>query len=120
MTASAAPILDAILIQLAAALEKYDEDSERLVRTWLDMDLYRDVSDQMDAIRMYSSLLPDVQVHWLELLIAHSELVHWLWRRDPAQAGVLQEERLADVRARHVDSIAALRERCLRTVSQRS
>jgi hypothetical protein len=118
MTASAAPILDAIAFQLAAALDKYDQDSEKLICGWLDMDLYREVSEQIDHIRMYSSALPEARVQWVELLIAHSELVHSLWRTEYGKVAQGEGQSVADVRARHADCIAALRNRCVRLISR--
>ena len=117
MSAFEAPALDAVAFQLAAALEKYDQDVGRMVDTWLDMDLYRSVSDQVESIRMYSAALPQLSVHWVELLIAHAELVHSLWRLrfrdDSADRGKLQE-----VRDRHGACVQSLRGRCLRLLAR--
>jgi hypothetical protein len=118
MTASAAPVLDAIAFQLVAALEQYDQDAEKLIRTWLDMDLYREVSQQIDCIRMYSSSLPEAQVQWVELSIVHAELVHCLWRSEYGAPGQPGCQPLADVRERHADCTAALRNRCLRLINR--
>ena len=113
MSALSNPPLDAIALQLVAALGKYEADVDRMIETWLDMDLYRDVSDQVERIRMYSASLPALNVVWTELLIAHAELVHSLWRlRFQVAAG--DRARLAEVRDRHSASLAALRQRCMR------
>jgi hypothetical protein len=117
MSASHAPALDAIAMQLVVALDRYEHDVGRMVDTWLDMDLYRDVSAQIEQIRMYCAALPQLSVHWVELLIAHAELVHSLWRlRFLEDAG--DRARLAMVRERHSGSIAVLRSRCLRLLSR--
>ena len=118
MSASAAPALDAIAFQLAAELEKYDQDTDKLIRTWPDMDLYRELSAQIDRIRMYSSALAEARVQWVELLITHSELVHCLWRAEYGQPAPDAREQLAQVRERHADCVAALRNRCLRLISR--
>jgi hypothetical protein len=54
-------------------------------------------------------------VQWVELLIAHSELVHLLWRVQYGEGGLVIEDTL-HVRLHHTDALAALRNRCLRVV----
>lgn len=118
MSAFQSQAIDAVAFQLLAALDRYDRDVERMVDTWLDMDLYRSVSDQIEQIRMYSTALPRLSVSWVELLIAHAELVHSLWRlrfREDAA----EQSRLNEVRARHEACVATLKARCLRLVASR-
>jgi hypothetical protein len=117
MSASHAPALDAIAFQLAALLEKYDQTVAAMIDTWLDMDLYREVSEQVEQVRAYSAALPQLSVHWVELLIAHAELVHSLWRLR-FQEGGAQREKLDEVRARHADCVASLRGRCIRLLTR--
>lgn len=119
MSASQSQALDAIAFQLAAALEKYDHDAGTMIETWLDMGLYRQVSDEVEQIRMYSAALPQLSVQWVELLIAHAELVHSLWRlrfREIEADG----DRLAEIRQRHSDCVRTLRARCLRLLARRA
>ena len=115
MSASQSQALDAIAFQLAAALEKYDHDAGTMVETWLDMDLYRQVSDEVEQIRMYSAALPQLSVQWVELLIAHAELVHSLWRLRFRELDA-DRDRLAEVRRRHGDCVRTLHARCLRVL----
>jgi hypothetical protein len=118
MSASHASTLDAIALQLAAALDTYERDVDAMVASWLDMDLYSRVSDEVEEIRMYcAALMPQLSVHWAELLIAHAELVHSLWRlrfREDAHDG----ERLRELRARHDGCLQSLRTRCLRFLAR--
>ncbi|HEX2544851.1 MAG TPA: hypothetical protein VHL79_08235 [Ramlibacter sp.] len=118
MSAFSTHALDAVAFQLIAALEKYDQDTARMVGGWPDLELYRSVSEQAEKIRMYSSALTDARVQWVELLIAHAELVHVLWR---AEYGAPDSPRgdLETVRQRHADCIAALRNRCMRIIRTR-
>lgn len=117
MSASQAPALDAIALQLAAALEKYEADTAAMVAAWPDMELYRGVSEQVETIRMYSSALPAASVQWVELLIAHADLVHLLWQTQYANPGTTAgRAQLAARRDRHSDCVLALRNRCLRIV----
>ena len=117
MSASHAPVLDAIAMQLVAALDRYEGDVGTMLETWLDMERYRAVSAQVEEIRLYSATLPQVSVPWVELLIAHAELVHCLWR----QQFDSPESHLAacsDLRARHGECIASMRARCLGFVAR--
>jgi hypothetical protein len=116
MSAFEAPALDAVAFQLAAALDQYEQDVLRMMDAWVDIELYGEVSTQVEKIRMYSSSLPEVRVQWVELLIAHAELVHGLWRTHSARTGDARES-LEEVQARHAHAIAALRDRCLRLVT---
>jgi hypothetical protein len=117
MSAHQASALDAIAFQLAAALETYDEETAAMMAAWPDLERYRAVSEQIERIRLFSSALPDVRVQWVELLIAHAELIHFLWREQYGD-GQAAREQIASVREHHSDAIAALRARCLRLVAR--
>lgn len=119
MSASEAPALDAIAFQLVAALEEYDVGAADMVDTWPDMERYRRVSEQIDRIRLYSAALPSLSVHWVELLIAHAELVHSLWRLRFREDGA-DRERLHQVREHHGHCVESLRTRCLRVLTRSS
>lgn len=117
MSASQAPALDAIMFQLVASLQRYDADVERMVDTWLDMELYNAVSDRIEEIRGLSAFLPGLAVQWVELLIAHAELVHALWRTQQAGAAAHPEE-IATVRGRHAECVASLCQHCRRQLAR--
>jgi hypothetical protein len=119
MSASHAPALDAIAFQLVAALEKYEQDVATMVDTWLDMELYNRVSRQIEEIRMYSAAMPSLSVQWVELLIAHAELVHSLWRLRFQQVES-DRSHVETLRCRHSSCIATLRDRCLRMLARSS
>lgn len=113
MTASSAPVLDAIAFQLVSALEAYEREVDAMIEGWLDMELYAGVSERVEEIRRYAAALPQLSVPWVELLIAHAELVHTLWRlsfREDPQDRQSHEE----VRGRHGACVESLRRRCLR------
>lgn len=112
MSASHAPALDAVAFQLTAALDHYEQDVGRLAASWIDIELYREVSHQVEQIRMYSSALPQARAQWVELLIAHAELMHCLWQTHPA-SGAEPKESVAAVRSRNSAAVAALRRRCV-------
>lgn len=117
MTASHAPILDAIAFQMAAALEHYEQDVVRMMDASLDMDVYREVSRQIEYIRMYSAALPQLSVPWVELLIAHAELVHHMWRAQNARPAPTADE-VAAVWQRHAEAVRHLHDGCLRMLAR--
>lgn len=119
MSASQAPALDAIAFQLVAALEKYDQDVTAMVASWLDLDRYHAVSDQLEQIRLFSGALPGLGVLWMELLIAHAELVHSLWRLRFQEVDA-DRVILDEVRERHARCVESLRLRCLRLLARSS
>ena len=100
------PLLRAEAAALLADLEAYDEAGNRLVETWVDMDLYASFSGQIDAIRARGPAIPTLMVPLLQLVIAHSELVCTLWQNASVGGGAAQ---LKEAQARHADAIAQLR-----------
>lgn len=114
MSASPAPELDAIALQVLPALEAYDADVEAMLGARHDPELYRRVSHGLDLIRMYSASIGELRVHWVELLIAHAELVHCVWR-DARTGGPQAIEPLRD---QHRDAVIAMRNRCRRLLAR--
>ena len=119
MSASEGRALDAIAFQLLAALEEYDQDTARMIVAWPDLELYRSVSEQIEKIRLYSSSMPEATVQSLELLIAHAELVHLLWRTEYG-GEKKSPEAVIVVRDHHADCVTALRNRCVRVMRSRA
>ena len=113
MTVSDFQATHAIALQMSAALDTYEADTEAMIAAWPDFDRYRTVSGDVDLLRMYSSGLPATSVQWAELLIAHAQLVHYLWRDCYGEGGG-SAEAFRQVRDHHADCIAALRSRCAR------
>lgn len=99
-------------LQAAAMLAPYERHVRRLAATWLDMDLYRTVSGEIDAIGHQCLPLPNLARPWVALLTSHADLVHTLLRggeRPPAGHDALVREALNH----HVECLAALSRRCL-------
>ena len=88
----------------------------RLAETWLDMELYRTVSEEVEEIRLLAASASTLSVPWVELLISHAELIHCLWRNKFA-AG---DPRLGELRVRHAKAVATLRRQCLRLLLRSS
>jgi hypothetical protein len=105
--------VDAIALQIAAALDTYDRDACAMADAWPDLERYRGVSEQIEGVRLLCSGLPQVGVQWVELLIAHSELVHILWRVQYGERPAVKAD-IGPVRERHAECVRALRRRCLR------
>lgn len=102
----------AIAFQLAAALERYEEQSAEMVRTWLDMDLYAQVSGLVDEMRLHCASLSRLSVPWVAFLISHSELVFCLWRLGSRPAGGCPEVQACV--GRHSAALRDLRQCCVR------
>ena len=111
MSASAQRALDSIAFQLAATVEHYESHVDQLVASWLDMDIYRTVSAEIDQIQLYSSSLPTLAVPAVALLIAHSELVFSLWR---GAGAALDNAAVQDCLERHRACASDVHRTCLR------
>jgi hypothetical protein len=83
-----------------AALERYQLHVTRLAGNWLDMDLYHSVSADIEQVRRSCHGVPHLAGPWVNLLIAHAELMHALWRGSrPGGSGEQRQELLARTRA---------------------
>ena len=117
MSAHESHALDSVALQLLAALEQYDAQTAATLAAWPDREPYGRMSDQVEQIRMYSANLPGAGVQWVELLIAHAELVHCLWRAQFGEKLAARRE-IGVVRHHQADCIAALHDRALRVISR--
>jgi hypothetical protein len=117
MSAVPSQALDAIALQLVTALERYAVDTGEMISNWPDLERYESVSTQIEQIRMYAAALSEARAPWVELLIAHSELVHLLWRVQYGEEHLSMDQTIG-VRLHHTDAVAALRNRCMRIVAR--
>ena len=116
MSASHFPVVRATAMQAATALARYERHVRSLATTWLDMELYATVSEEIDEVKGHVDLLPGMATRCTSLLISHAALVHALWAN--GQPGA--EDGSADVASRleeHLECIDALARRCLRLAS---
>lgn len=113
MSAFHAPALQAIALQLAEALDAYESAVAAMLQTWPDLERYGEVSAKVEEIRALAGVLPLVSAEWIDLLIAHAELVHCLWRLQFGKPGA-QAKPLGELRTRHGCCVAALRAASLR------
>jgi hypothetical protein len=112
MSANHAPALRAIALHAARMLARYERHVRRLAATWLDMELYRNVSQEIDDIRLSCAAIPELTVPWTALLVSHSDLVYALWhgagtRQGPPRDAV--DHKLQE----HLERVDALARRCV-------
>jgi hypothetical protein len=96
-----------------AALERYEPNARKLAGNWRDVELYTRTGAQLEEVRRCCADLPMVSRPWVELLIAHAELVHCLWhsaRPQPTTTDPARQQKLEKV----ISSCAALRTACIR------
>jgi hypothetical protein len=110
MAESECQATQAAATEVEAALDVYERHVRRLVLTWLDMDLYRTVSAEIDDLRSCCTALPELSTAWVALLISHADLVHCLWRSSQPGERVSREE-LQRRLDEHLDCIQALGDR---------
>jgi hypothetical protein len=114
MSAHPAPALDSITLMLSAALDRYESDVAELLAAWPDTLSYTAVSSGIDMVRQYSNALPQLSLPFVMLLIAHAELIQFLWcpGDDPAQGD--------EVRATHNAALRRLRQHCHQLIASSS
>ncbi len=96
-----------VIDQVAITLGHYETHMRQLSSSWPDMDLYLNVSAEMDEIRSLSFCVPALSVPLCEMIISHAEVLHAL----KAACGP-SSETSARMLAGHADVIARFRERC--------
>jgi len=114
MSASEAPALTAVTLQLVAALDGYEQDVNTLVQQRLDPEQYQRVSGHMDRMRQYASALPGLSAAWVEVMIRHFELTHALWREFNAQADPAQVQQITQD---HLQAVRRLRRQALQLLA---
>lgn len=113
MSASDGAVSSATALRVAASLARYERHVRRLVASWLDMDLYLHVSQEIDEIRQDCMLVPQLSLPWTALLISHADLVHALWRSGEAPRPAPDEEVTLQLQ-QHLASVDRLARVCLR------
>ena len=109
MSVSHSAVLRVTALQAAAALGRYERHVRTLADTWLDMDLYTEVSEEIDEIKNYCAGMPEVTVAWSGLMVSHAELIHALWQA--AQDGDAPEQARRQLDD-HLACIEVLSRRC--------
>jgi hypothetical protein len=120
MSASHFPAVRATALHAATALARYERHVRKLAATWLDMELYRTVSEEIDEIQRDCTMLPDVAAPWAALLVSHADLVHALWRSTQTATPAGPAPDVRPQLERHLACIDALARRCLRAMERSS
>jgi len=108
MSAFHASERQAIALQLAETLGEYEASLDAMLETWPDLEPYGAVSAKVEEIRLLSGALSSLSAEWIELLIAHAELMHCLWRLQFRSRGS-QAKYLGQMRAHHGFCVTGLR-----------
>jgi hypothetical protein len=118
MSASSLPAIRTIASQLAVALERYQNDFDEMVESWMDRQYYRAVAAELQDIRMMRGALPQLSDEMSEVLIRHVELVHSVWTAQikPSPAATCEMKRL---RQQHRAAVEAMGRKCAELSSQR-
>ena len=116
MSASHSAVLRVTALQAAAALARYERHVRTLAGTWLDMELYEEVSGEIDEIKAFCAGMPEVTLAWSALLVSHAELIHALWK-DAHLAHPAGDEPADRLLAEHIACIRVLARRCLRVAA---
>ena len=115
MTSVPASSLHALALDLAAALDQYEQDVEDLLHAWPDPGRYRRVTDSLEKVRRCAAVLPRLTIPTVELLIAHAELAQGLWDRTDWSSTL--EESVWPIAEQHRARVFSLREACLTIVA---
>lgn len=86
MSASDSNALRSCALQLLDELDLYEQEVDRMLAAWPGMDGYAAVDERIDRMRHISNVLFGLSVPWTEMLIAHAELMRFLWRLPPDQS----------------------------------
>jgi hypothetical protein len=99
--------LSAIAFKVAAILEAYQLQIERLAADWLNRPLYRAVTAQLDEISNLLGAFPQLAVDMVEVVVCHVKLLHLL-QANGARAEVSQ------LQSRQLEAVATMRRKTLR------
>jgi hypothetical protein len=112
MSASSAPAMRAVALQLAAALDRYQQDFDTMLGAGSDSVHYREVTRELHDIRQMKGSLPELSEEMADVLIRHVEMMHAVWnvQLHPSQA---HQCNLRTLRLRHRQAVDAMRQACI-------
>lgn len=103
--------LSAVAFKVAAMLESYQLQIERLAADWRNRPLYRSVSEQLDEVRGLLGALPQLAVDMVEVVVCHVKLLHLL-QAEGAGGDVSQ------LQLRQTDAVSTLRRKTLKLLCE--
>jgi hypothetical protein len=112
MSASSAPAMRAVAIQLADALDRYQNDFDVMLGACMDSTHYRKVTTELHDIRRMKGSLPELSEEMADVLIRHVEMMHAVWnvQLHPSQAHLCN---LRSLRFRHRQAVDKMRQACI-------
>jgi hypothetical protein len=117
MSASSAPAMRAVALQLAAALDRYQQDFDDMLGAGSDSIHYRQVTRELHDIRQMKGSLPELSEEMADVLIRHVETMHGVWnvQLHPSQSHLCNIRML---RFRHRQAVDAMRRACIAISAQ--
>jgi hypothetical protein len=103
--------LSAIAFRVAAVLESYQLQIERLVADWRNRPLYRSVTAQLDEVGSLLGAFPQLAVDMVEVVVCHAKLLNLLQSHPTAGDAVQQ------LQSRQFEAVACIRRKTLRMLS---
>lgn len=108
----------AIASELLPALERYQHDFDEMVESWMDRNLYRCATRELQDIRMMRGSLPELTDEMAEILMRHVELVNAAWKVQIKPSDEATNE-LKRLRLRHRAAVEAMGRKCRALSSDR-
>jgi hypothetical protein len=99
--------LSAIAFKVAAILESYQLQIEKLAADWRNRRLYRAVTAQLDEISGLLGAFPQLAVDMVEVVVCHVRLLHLLQADGGGPA-------VSEVQLRQLDAVRTMRRKTLR------
>jgi hypothetical protein len=106
------PSTQAAASHTLAALERYQAQVRRLAGDWMDMELYGVVGRHVEDVRQGCLHIQPLSRPWVELLIAHAELVQALWQSSRPGSGVDAAARQRQL-SKVMDAVQGLQHACM-------
>jgi hypothetical protein len=105
------PELSVAAFLLAAALERYQANWDRLVETWFDRQRCDLVNEELDEIRKLRASLPQLGADMMEVMMRHAQLLRSLLKAAALEGSAGAQ--VAALRQKHRSAIEAMRSKCL-------
>lgn len=115
MTSLRTDVISPVVFQLAALLERYQADFEKLIQRWFDRDLWQEVSRQLADIAKLRGMLPQFAVDIADIALHHMKIVQSLAR--PGFGPPLRSADIGKLRERHQAAVRGTHDKCLKVLA---
>jgi hypothetical protein len=106
------PELSVVAFLLAAALERYQANWDRLIESWFDRQRCALVNQELDEIQKLRAALPQLGADMMEVMMRHAQLLRSLVKAAAVEGGAAAQ--VDALRQKHRGAIDAMRTKCLR------